>query len=51
MGKNARIKTLIWHMVGGMAKKQGRARFYISCNYFCTLYFLVKMLLVKLKTL
>ena len=36
-------------MVGEMVKKQGRARLYISCNYSCTLYFLVKILLVKLK--
>ena len=27
MLKNARIKVLIWHMAGGMAKKQGRTRF------------------------
>ena len=32
-----------------MAKKYGRARFYISCNYSYTLYFLVKILQVKLK--
>ena len=38
-------------MAGGMAKKQGRARFYLSCNDFYTLYFLVKILLVKLKNL
>ena len=31
-----------------MVKKQGRARLYISCNYYsCTIYFLVKILLVK----
>ena len=34
-----------------MAKEQSRARFYLSCSYFCTLYFLVNMLLVKLKNL
>ena len=51
MGKNVRIGILIWHMVDEMVKKQGRARFYLSCNYFCTLYFLVKMSLVKLKNL
>ena len=34
-----------------MVKKQGRARFYLSCNYYCTLYYLLKMLLVKLKNL
>ena len=38
-------------MADGMAKKHGRARFYLSCNDFYTLYFLVKMLLVKLKSL
>ena len=38
-------------MVGEMVKKQGRARLYISCNYSCTSYFLVKILLVKLKNL
>ena len=34
-----------------MVKKQGRGRFYLLSNYFYTLYFLVKMLLVKLKNL
>ena len=34
-------------MVGEMVKKQGRARLYLSCNYFCTLDFLVKILLVN----
>ena len=38
-------------MVGEMVKKQCRARHYISCNYSCTLYFLVKHLFVKLKKL
>ena len=38
-------------MAGEIFKKQGRTRFYFSCNYFCTLYILVKMLLVKLKNL
>ena len=38
-------------MVGEMVKKYGRARLYISCNYCCTSYFLVKILLVKLKNL
>ena len=38
-------------MVGEMVKKQGRARLYISCNYSCTLYFIVNILLVKLKNL
>ena len=37
----------IWHMVGEMVKN--RARFYLSCNYSCTLYTLVKMKEVKLK--
>ena len=32
-----------------MAKQYGRARFYISCNHFCTLYILMKIFLVKLK--
>ena len=27
MGKNVRIKILIWFMLGEMVKKQGRARF------------------------
>ena len=44
-------KDLIWDMVGEMVKKQGRARFYVSCNYSYTSYFLVKILLVKLKKL
>ena len=34
-------------MVGEMVKKQGRARLHISCNYSCTLYFLVNILLIK----
>ena len=38
-------------MVGEMIKKQGRASLYISCNYSCTINFLVKILLVKLKNL
>ena len=49
MVKNIKIKILIWYMVDEMAKKWGRARFYLSCN--CTLCFLVKILLVKLKSL
>ena len=38
-------------MVGEMVKKWVRARFYLSYNYSSTLYFLVKILLVKLKNL
>ena len=38
-------------MVGEVIKKWGRARFYLSCNYSCTLYFLVKIKEVKLKKL
>ena len=34
-----------------MGKKWGRGRFYLSCNYSCSLYFLVKIFLVKLKNL
>ena len=48
--KNVSIKILIWHMVSETVKKQGRKRFYLSCNYFCTLSFLLKILLLfKLK--
>ena len=36
-------------MVSEMIKKWSRARFYLSCNYSCTLYFLLKILLAKLK--
>ena len=36
---------------GKVIKKWGRLRFYLSCNYSFRLYFLVKMLLVKLKNL
>ena len=43
--KNERIKILIWHMVGEIVKKWGR--FYLSCNYFCTLHPLVKIKEVK----
>ena len=49
MGKNVKIEILIWHMVGEMVKKLDRARFYLSCNYSCTLYFLVKLLNIKIK--
>ena len=34
-----------------MVKRQGWARLFISCNYSCTFYFLVKIFLVKLKNL
>ena len=30
---------------------KNRAKFYLSCNYYCTLYFFVKMKEVKLKNL
>ena len=36
-------------MVSEMVIKQGWARLFISCNYSCTFYFLVKILFVKLK--
>ena len=49
--KRLRKKILIWHTAGEMVKKHGRAEFYLLCNYFFTLYFLVKVLLVKLKNL
>ena len=51
MRKNVKKKVLIWHMVGEMVKKEDRARLYISWNYSCTWYFLVKILLVKFKEL
>ena len=38
-------------MVDEMVKKYDRASLYISCNYSCTLYVLVKKLLVELKNL
>ena len=44
-------KDLIWHMVGEMNKKLGWAKLFISCSYSYTFYFLVKILLVKLKNL
>ena len=47
--KKCEDKDLIWRMVGEMVKKQGKARLYISCDYSCTVYFLVKILLVKLR--
>ena len=34
-----------------MVKELGRARLYISCNYSCTIFFLVKILLAKLTSL
>ena len=34
-----------------MVKKWGRESFYLPCNYSCTLYFLVRILLIKLKNL
>ena len=36
-------------MVGEMVKN--RAKFYLSCNYFCALYFIVKIKEVKFKNL
>ena len=36
-------------MVGEAFKKWGRVRFYLSRNDSCTLYFLVEILLAKLK--
>ena len=38
-------------MMGEMVEKKGRAKLYISCYYACKLYFLVKILLVKLNNL
>ena len=38
-------------MVGEIVKKYGRAKFYLSYNYSCTLYLLVKIKEVKLKNL
>ena len=49
IGKNVRIKILIWHMAGEMIKKWGR--FYLSCNYSCSLHLLVKIKEVKLNNL
>ena len=49
MRKKRNEKDLIWRMVGELVKNQGRARLHISCNYSCTLHFIVKILLVKLK--
>ena len=37
--------------MGEMVEKKGRAKLYVSCYYACKLYFLVKILLVKLKNL
>ena len=34
-----------------MVKIWGRKRFYISCTYFCTIFFMVKILLVTLRDL
>ena len=47
IGKNVRLKILIWHMVSEMVKKWGR--FYLSCNYSRTSHLLVKIKEVKLK--
>ena len=49
--KKCNDKDLIWHMMSEMVKKQGWARLFISCNYSCAFYFLVNILLVKLKNL
>ena len=49
--KNVKTKILIWHMVSEMAKKWSRARLYLQCNYSCSLYFLVKILFVKKRSL
>ena len=49
------VKIFVWQLEEGwvdeMVKKWDRKRFYISCNYSCTISFLVKILLVKLKLL
>ena len=50
MGKNVKIKILIFHMVDDFPYDEvGQG--YCSCNYSCTLHFLVKILLVNLKKL
>ena len=49
MRKKCKDKDLIWHMVSEMVKKLGLVRLFISCNNSCACYFLVKILLVKLK--
>ena len=49
MRKKCKDKDLIWHMVSEMFKKLGLVRLFISCNNSCACYFLVKILLVKLK--
>ena len=36
---NVKSEILIWHMLSEMVKKWSRTGFYISYNYFCTLYF------------
>ena len=51
MKKKYKDKDLIWHMAGEMVEKYCRAKLYTSYNYSCKLYFLVKILLVKLKNL
>ena len=51
MEKICEDRDLIWYMVGDMVKKQDRGRLYISCNYACTLYLLVKLLSFKSKDL
>ena len=56
MRKKCKDKDLIWRfykdlMVGKMVKRKGWPRLFISCNYSCTFYFLVKILLVILKKL
>ena len=50
------VKMLIWQLEeeersDEMVKKWGRGRFYILCNYSCTISVLVKILLAKLKYL
>ena len=49
--KNCKDKDLICHIAGEMVKKYDWARLFISSNYSCTFYFLVKILLVKLEKL
>ena len=59
IGKNVRIKILIWHMVGEMVKKWGRFYFHVFIPAFYTVhitlhithYTLVKIKEVKLKNL
>ena len=48
-GGDLKFEVIVWNRGGGSHKGIGQEKVYISCNYSCTIAFLLKILLVKLK--